>query len=118
LCGAPRHTPTPSHGDDRSHAITTAAPLSCQHNSPSHRVRRSARGGDQLLSATDLDLHLLWGPVLQCRLIDLLEVRRLFLSSCRTVVGLTCNTRAVSRMPLAFIAMSTSCCLTPGKRPA
>src|SRR5262245_15762381 len=72
----------------------------------------------QLLSATDRDLHLLWGQVLQGCLIYLLDVRRLFLSSCRTVVGLTCNTRAVSRIPLAFIAMSTICCLTSGKRPA
>jgi hypothetical protein len=31
-----------------------------------------------------------------------------------TVVGLTCNTRAVSRMPLAFMAISTICCLTSG----
>src|SRR5207253_5819462 len=30
--------------DDQSHAITTAAPLSCPHHSTSHRVRMSARG--------------------------------------------------------------------------
>jgi hypothetical protein len=29
------------------------------------------------------------------------------LSSLITVVGLTCNTRAVSRIPLAFMAIST-----------
>src|SRR5262245_41218550 len=36
----------------------------------------------------------------------------LFFSSLMTVVGLTWSTRAVSRIPLAFIAMSTICCLT------
>ena len=35
-----------------------------------------------------------------------------FFNSLITVVGLTCNTRAVSRMPLAFMAISTICCLT------
>src|SRR5262245_38066522 len=42
--------------------------------------------------------------VLPCRLLDLLDVGRLCLSACRTGVGRTCNTRAVSRMPLACIA--------------
>jgi hypothetical protein len=39
------------------------------------------------------------------------QLRRLFLSSLMTVVGLTCNTRAVSRIPLAFMATSTICSL-------
>src|SRR5215813_6375603 len=38
-----------------------------------------------------------------------LECRFLVFSSVMTVLVLTCKTRAVSRMPLAFIAMSTIC---------
>ena len=41
-----------------------------------------------------------------------------FFNAFRTVVGLMCNTRAVSRMPLAFRAISTICCLTSGDCPA
>src|SRR5215471_4098365 len=37
-----------------------------------------------------------------------------FFSALMTVVGLTWSTRAVSRMPLAFIAISRIGCLTPG----
>jgi hypothetical protein len=37
-----------------------------------------------------------------------------FLSSLITVVGLIFNTLAVSRMPLALIAISTICSLTAG----
>jgi hypothetical protein len=40
-----------------------------------------------------------------------LQLWLLFFRSLMTVVGLTCSTRAVSRMPLAFIAMSTIGCL-------
>jgi len=42
----------------------------------------------------------------------LVEVRCLFLSSVMMVLVLTCKTRAVSRIPLAFIAMSTTCSFT------
>src|SRR5262249_34325505 len=61
-----------------------------------------------------LYLHMLWVEVPQHRLIHSLECRCLFLSSFMTGVGLTCNTRAVSRMPLAFMAISTICCLMAG----
>ena len=61
-----------------------------------------------------LHFDLLGIEVRQQCLIHLGEVRFLFFNSFRTVVGLTCNTRAVSRMPLAFIAISTICCLTSG----
>jgi hypothetical protein len=44
-----------------------------------------------------------------------LQLRLFFFSSLMTVVGLTWSTRAVSRMPLAFIAMSMICCLTPAE---
>jgi hypothetical protein len=50
--------------------------------------------------------------------IYLLEVRFLFFNSFSTVVGLTCNTRAVSRIPLAFMAISTIWRLTSGDCPA
>ena len=42
---------------------------------------------------------------MQHRLIHLLECRCLFLSSLMMVAGLTCNTRAVSRIPTVPIAM-------------
>src|SRR5215467_13447215 len=65
-----------------------------------------------------LHCDLLRMKVLQHALIYRLQVRFLFFNSLRTVVGLTCNTRAVSRMPLAFIAISTICRLTSGDCPA
>ena len=61
-----------------------------------------------------LSLALLGMEVLQDALIHRLRVRCLFFNALITVVGLTCNTRAVSRMPLAFMAISTICCLTSG----
>src|SRR5262249_59184348 len=79
---------------------------------------RQAAALGQLVGAADLDLDVLRSEVLQGHLIDLLDLRFLFFHSFRTVVGLTCNTRAVSRMPLACIAISTICCLTPGDWPA
>ena len=72
----------------------------------------------QFVSPADLDLDLLWGQMLQHGLIYLLEVRFFFFNSFRTVVGLTCNTRAVSRMLLAFRAISTICRLMSGDCPA
>src|SRR6266542_6260649 len=42
LFAAQRHTLTPARSDDQSHAITTAAPLSCPHNPTPHQVLRSA----------------------------------------------------------------------------
>lgn len=47
-----------------------------------------------------------------------IEMPLYFFSSLMTVVGLMCNTRAVSRMLLAFIAISTICCFTSGACPA
>ena len=52
------------------------------------------------VGAPDGDLDVLWGEVLQHCMIHVREIRFLFFNSFRTVVGLTCNTRAVSRMPL------------------
>jgi hypothetical protein len=82
------------------------------------QLRRQPATPRQLVSATDFHLHVFWAQVLHDRLIHLLERRFLFFNSFRTVVGLTCNTRAVSRIPLAFMAISTICCLTSGDWPA
>src|SRR5881275_715808 len=61
----------------------------------------------QLIRTPYLHLDLLGLEVLQRAMIHRVQVRCLFFNSLITVVGLTCNTRAVSRMPLAFIATST-----------
>ena len=50
-------------------------------------------------------------------MVDLVEGRCLCLSSVMTVFVLTCKTRAVSRIPLAFIAMATICSFTAGDCP-
>jgi hypothetical protein len=65
----------------------------------------------QLIRAPDFYLNLLGMHGRQHVMIHRLQLRLFFFSSLMTVVGLTCSTRAVSRMPLAFIAMSTICCL-------
>src|SRR4029450_9658980 len=65
----------------------------------------------QLIRAPDFHLDLLRIHERQPPMIHWLPLRLFFFSSLMTVVGLTCSTRAVSRMPLAFIAMSTICCL-------
>jgi hypothetical protein len=59
----------------------------------------------EFVSTTELNLPLLGVQVLQHRLIHLLECRCLFLSFLMTVAGLTCNTRAVSRIPTVPIAL-------------
>jgi len=51
---------------------------------------------------------------LQYRVVYLLEVRCLFFHSVMTVFVLMCKTRAVSRIPLACMAISTIWCLTAG----
>ena len=68
----------------------------------------------QFLRAAHLHGDVLGVHRLEDRMVYLVEVRYLFLSSVITVFVLTCNTRAVSRIPLAFIAISTICCLTAG----
>src|SRR6266852_8832272 len=65
----------------------------------------------QLIRTPYLHLDLLGMEVLQHAMMHRLQVRCLFFHSLITVVGLTRNTRAVSRMPLAFMAISTIWCL-------
>src|SRR5215510_10727426 len=65
----------------------------------------------QLIRAPDFHFDLRGIQGRQHAMIHRLQLRLFFFSSLMTVVGLTCSTRAVSRMPLAFIAMSTICCL-------
>ena len=71
----------------------------------------------QRIRTPDLHFNRLRMQVLQHAMIYRLQVRCLFFNSLITVVGLTCQTRAVSRIPLACIAMSTICCCTPGNGP-
>jgi hypothetical protein len=80
-------------------------------------IRRQPWALGQLLSATALHLHVLWMQMLQYRLIHLIEGRFLF-SSLMTLWVLMCKTHAVSRIPLAFRAISTICRLTSGDCPA
>ena len=68
----------------------------------------------QLLRTANLYFYLLGIQELQHRMIHLDKIRFLFFNSFMTVLVLTCKTRAVSRMPLAFIAISTICSLTAG----
>jgi hypothetical protein len=68
----------------------------------------------QFLGAADRHLYLLGMQDLEQWLVHVLECRFLFFSSVMTVLVLMCNTRAVSRIPLAFSAMSTICCLISG----
>jgi hypothetical protein len=67
----------------------------------------------KLIRAPDCHLDLLGMQDRQHRMMHRLQLRLFFFSALMTVVGLTWSTRAVSRMPLAFIAMSMICCLTP-----
>jgi hypothetical protein len=66
-----------------------------------------------LLHKPHFHLDLLGMQDRQHRMMHRLQLWLFFFSSLMTVVGLTWSTRAVSRMPLAFIAMSMICCLTP-----
>src|SRR5919198_6563563 len=88
----------------------------CLHKTP-HFVELGAQSTThlQLICAPDFYLDLLGIHERQHRMIHWLQLRLFFFSSLMTVVGLTCSTRAVSRMPLAFIAMSMICCLTPAE---
>src|SRR6266446_1125793 len=67
----------------------------------------------KLIRAPDFHLDLLGMQDRQHPMIHWLQLWLFFLSSLMTVVGLTWSTRAVSRMPLAFIAMSMICCFPP-----
>jgi hypothetical protein len=113
--GVRRHTLIRSPCDDQSRATATAAPLSSPRNSTSRRVLRSthnagpARQHDRSRPLHALDASTAIPPDSPAGG----EVP-FFFNSVRTVVGLTCNTRAVSRMPLAFMAISTICRLMAG----
>src|SRR5262249_9721024 len=72
----------------------------------------------KLICAPDFHFHVRGMQGCQHAMIHRLQLRLFFFSSLMTVVGLTCKTRAVSRIPLAFMAMSTICCFTSGDWPA
>src|SRR5215468_9452270 len=82
------------------------------HKTP-HVVERRAEPTTHLqrICAPDFHLNLLGMHGRQHVMMHRLQLRRFFFSALMTVVGLTCRTRAVSRMPRAFIAMSTICSL-------
>ena len=72
----------------------------------------------KLIRTPDVHFHVLGIQGRQHAMIHRLQLRLFFFSSLMTVVGLTCKTRAVSRIPLAFMAMSTICCFTARDWPA
>jgi hypothetical protein len=61
----------------------------------------------QRVGAPALDLHGRWGPRLQPQGLHVCALRGWFFHAWMPVVGRTCRTRAVSRMPLACRALST-----------
>src|SRR5262245_58322068 len=65
----------------------------------------------------DDDVHIWWCEVPEERLIHVVQLWFLFLNVFITVVGLTFKTRAVSRMPLPFSAISIIWVLTSCKNP-
>jgi hypothetical protein len=68
----------------------------------------------KLSSPTDFPLHLFGLEVLSHGMMHLVPVRCLLFHSLSTVVGLLCQTRAGSRMPLACMAIAIICCFTSG----
>src|SRR5712691_2677808 len=72
----------------------------------------------QRIRTPSLHLDLLRMAVLQHARLHRLQGRRLFFPALIPVLGLTCHTRAVSPLPLAFMALSTIGCLTSGAWPA
>src|SRR5262245_41617578 len=121
------------HSDTVSFCIAQMVRTQCQH-SPTlmiDRVPQPSRGRflahitphlielrlqpaprSKPLCAIEIYLHARGMEMLEHGQIHLLQVKCLFFNSLITVVGLTCNTRAVSRMPLPFMAISTICCFT------
>jgi len=84
------------------------------HNTP-HCVELGAQSTThlQLIRAPDFHLDLLGIDDRQHRMMHRLQLRLFFFRSLMTAVGRTWSTRAVARMPLAFIAMAMLCCFTP-----
>jgi hypothetical protein len=70
-----------------------------------------------LVDWLDDDVYVLWREVPYDRLIHVWQLWVLFFNVFITGVGLTFNTRAVSRMPRPFRAISTIWVLTSGKNP-
>ncbi len=87
-----------------------AAPLVAHGAAPMPHLQR--------LRTPSLDLDLRGLEVLQDAMMHRVQVRCRLLHALSTVVRLTGNTRALSRLPRAFRARSTLCCLTSGDGPA
>src|SRR5688572_24776957 len=109
LCALLARTPTSHRCDGQLHATATVGTLCDRQNStfrPSqlHRLvvwpRRPGQGGAERGQHDS-----------RC------GCRRLVFKVSMTVVGLIPSTRAVSRIPLPFKAISTICCLTTCRKP-
>lgn len=94
---------------DQSRAITIVAAFWMAQSSTSHPFL------PLLLAPPSPLAHRL--ALLQQSPVYLFEVRRLFFSVSITMLVLIPSTRAVSRMPLPFIAISLICCFTSFNRP-
>src|SRR5262245_43484584 len=95
------HRRRPYHSDDLWHATTSAADLSALQNSTSHPFRLhplSPRPPAISLTVTATRSH-----------DSLLEFLVLFFHVSMTVVGLIRSPRAISRIPLPFMGISTIC---------
>src|SRR5882672_6569911 len=104
-CVARTRRLTRSHCSDQSHAITTVVPLSCPYSFTSHQALRSAPDPGPIRQHDRVPPPPAWGADASTPRDSPGGGQVPFFSSFMTVVGLTCNTRAVSRMPLAFMAI-------------
>jgi hypothetical protein len=100
--------------EDQSRATTASGSLGCAHNATFRPALRSLRnGGPAPLRGTSL-LRRARDAARAARRGARAQARVPFFHAARTVFGLMCHTRTVSHMPLAFMALSTICCLTSG----
>src|SRR5262249_49675874 len=107
--GAQRHRLIRAHCDDQWHATTNAGSLCCVRHSTFRQALRSGHAVDQvLLHGKSLPRHAQDAALVIPRG-SLVRGPMLFFHSAMTVFGLICKTHAVSRMPLAFMAISTIC---------
>src|SRR3989442_13635872 len=113
LVGFGPHTPAPSRCGDQWRARAIADALSLAQNSTFRRARSAVHDTPPAHPSARFPPR----PARDARTPaphdSLAATLALFLSSLLTGVGLTWCRRAVSRMPLAFIAMSMICCFTP-----
>jgi hypothetical protein len=71
----------------------------------------------RFLSSLEHHIHLVRMQHGEQRLVHRGEGRLFFFNVCMTVVGLLCNPRAVSRLPLPWTLIATICSLIAGAPP-